>query len=282
MPSERSVVPFHKLHSCGKDFVFIDNRGLRLPVSLMPDWARTVCRRVLSIGADGLVFLEAPPAGGKVDYAWHFYTADGTRAEMCGNASRCAALLAVKLGLAGSEHAFGTDAGPIRAQVDAAHSSAKVELTRPHDLALDILLDIGQTPLTLHSVNTGAPHAVVLVKDISKAKVRSMGAALRYHQHFAPAGTHVNFISVRNKRSLAVRTYERDVEDETPACATGAAAAAFVAHALGLADDRLEVSTLGGDVLGVSIEEGSIFLAGKVFHTFSGQILPAGLELSLP
>ena len=282
MAGDFSRVAFHKLHGCGNDFVFIDNRELGLPTALMPDWARSVCRRTLGVGADGLVFLESSPAGSEADYIWHFYNADGSRAEMCGNASRCSALLAVELGLAGPSHVIGTDAGPIRATADIRQSSAKVELTAPHNLALDLTLNVGNAPLTLHSVNTGVPHVVVFVNDITKAKVRDMGAALRYHKHFAPAGTNVNFVSVTSKDGLAVRTYERGVEDETLACGTGAAASAFVAHALDLTGTKVEVNTSGGEMFGISIEGSAIFLSGKAVHTFSGHLHPLGLDLPLP
>lgn len=279
MPDDFSQTAFHKLHGCGNDFVFIDNRELKLPVALMPDWARIVCRRALAVGADGLVFLESPPPDSEADYIWHFYNADGSRAEMCGNASRCSALLAVELGLAGSRHVIGTDAGFIRALADVSGSSAKVELTRPCDPKFDLALDIEQVQLTLHFVNTGVPHAVVFVNDISKANVRAMGAALRNHRYFAPAGTNVNFVSVTDRNRLTVRTYERGVEDETLACGTGAAASAFIAHALDLVETRVEVQTSGGELLGVSIENGSVFLSGKVVYAFSGRLRLHDLEL---
>ncbi len=280
MPSDR--IPFHKLHGCGNDFVFIDNRELRLPPALMPDWARLVCRRAQGVGADGLVFLDAAPEDRNADYIWHFYNADGSRAEMCGNASRCSALLAVELGLAGPSHVIGTDAGAVRALADPQNSTAKVELTKPRDLTLDLSLNIEQAPLMLHFVNTGVPHAVVLVHDISKANVRAMGAALRYHQHFAPAGTNVNFVSVTDTHRLSVRTYERGVEDETLACGTGAAASVVVAHALGLVETRVEVKTSGGEVLVISLEDGSVFLSGSAEYTFSGLLHADGLHLPLP
>lgn len=276
------TVAFHKLHGCGNDFVFIDNRSLRLPVDHMADWARKVCRRAFGIGADGLVFLESTPADRTGDFIWHFYNADGSRAAMCGNASRCAALLAVELGLAGTSHAFGTDAGLVRAQVDVAASSAKVELTRPRDLALGTPLTLGEIECTVHFVNTGVPHAVVLLDDAAKADVRTLGAALRYHTHFAPAGTNANFVSVIDRGNIHLRTYERGVEDETFACGTGAAAGTVITHALGLTDATVNVKTSGGEMLGIAIEDGAVFLSGKAVKVFSGEMYLEGLELTLP
>lgn len=282
MSGNGPVVAFHKLHGCGNDFVFIDNRHLKLSVERMPDWARSICRRAFGVGADGLVFLDSTPAGREGDYIWHFYNADGSRAEMCGNASRCAALLAVGIGLAGPRHAFGTDAGLVHAVVDMAASSAKVELTRPFDLVLGSVLDLDGEDATVHFVNTGVPHAVVFHDNVEGLDIRRLGRALRTHPHFSPAGTNANFAAVLDRRSIHLRTYERGVEDETYACGTGAAATAFIAHAMGLTDASVNVRTSGGEVLGIDIEDGSIFLSGKAVRVFSGEMYPEGLELTLP
>ncbi|BFR48351.1 diaminopimelate epimerase [Nitratidesulfovibrio sp. HK-II] len=281
MSGKARTVPIHKLHGCGNDFVFIDNRALRLPLAAMPDWARAVCRRAFGVGADGLVFLDETPKDREGDYIWHFYNADGSRAEMCGNASRCAALLAVELGFAGPKHVFGTDAGLIRAEADVAAGMAKVELTPPRDLALGIELDLGQGREMVHFVNTGVPHAVVFQRDASAVDVRTLGAALRRHAHFAPAGTNANFAQVIDRRNIHLRTFERGVEDETYACGTGAAAGAFIAHALGLTESTVNVRSSGGEILGISIEGGSVFLSGKAVRVFSGEMFLEGLGLAL-
>lgn len=281
MSGKARTVPVHKLHGCGNDFVFIDNRTLALPVAAMPDWARAVCRRAFGVGADGLVFLEDTPGDRKGDYIWHFYNADGSRAEMCGNASRCAALLAVELGFAGPRHVFGTDAGLIRAEADAAAGTAKVELPPPRDLTLGMELDLGQGREMVHFVNTGVPHAVVFTRDAPAVDVRSLGAALRRHAHFAPAGANANFAQIIDRGNIHVRTFERGVEDETYACGTGAAAGAVIAHALGLTDPTVNVRSSGGEILGISIEGDSVFLSGKAVRVFSGEMFLEGLGLSL-
>lgn len=282
MSGKKATVPFHKLHGCGNDFVFIDNRHLKLSVEAMPDWARSICRRAFGVGADGLVFLDTAPQGHEADYIWHFYNADGSRAEMCGNASRCAAVLAVDLGFAGPRHAFGTDAGIVHAVADVEAGYAKVELTRPRDLAARTTLELEGTPFTVHFVNTGVPHAVVFSDSVDGLDLRRLGAALRYHPHFSPAGTNANFASIIDRRTIHLRTYERGVEDETYACGTGAAATAFIAHTLGLTDASVGVRTSGGEVLGIDIEDGSIFLSGKAVRVFSGEMHPEGLGLTLP
>ncbi len=264
-------LPFTKMHGCGNDFVFIDNRELRIPQACMEDMARKICRRAFGVGADGLAFLEAAPATSQAHYIWHFYNADGSRAEMCGNGSRCAARLAVKLGMAPSEHILGTDAGLIHAVVKGEHT-IKVELTKPENISLSTTLSFDDKELTVHFATVGVPHAVVMVEDVTALDVKSMGAALRYHTHFAPAGTNVNFVQVLTPSSILLRTYERGVEDETYACGTGAAAAVFIGGELGLCKSPVSVKTTGGEVLGIYLEEERVFLEGGASITFCGEI----------
>ena len=276
-------IPFYKMQGCGNDFVVIDNREIGVPEAAMADWARAVCARAFGVYADGIFFLEESddPA---LDYRWHFYNSDGSRAGMCGNASRCAGKLAHAIGLAPASHVFGTDAGPIRAEVlldgpDAGR--VKVQLTPPVNTETGIALDIDGQPLTVHFSDTGVPHAVVFVDDVEAVDIMELGPAIRYHEHFASAGTNVNFAQVVDGNSMLLRTYERGVEDETYACGTGAAATQLLAHALGLTGDRADLTTSGGEVLTVFLEGGEVFLQGAAELTFQGEMYLDPLGLSL-
>jgi len=127
-------VPFYKMQGCGNDFVVIDNRGLSIPQAVMPQWAKSICARAFGVYADGLFFIDNAPGNSGLDYVWHFYNNDGSRAEMCGNASRCVGRLAYTLDIAPAEHTFGTDAGPIKAKViteGPQRGQVKVQLTPP-------------------------------------------------------------------------------------------------------------------------------------------------------
>ncbi len=260
------------MHGCGNDFILIDNRGLDVPVEAMAGWAKALCRRNFSIGADGLIFLDAAPSELQADFIWHFYNADGTRAEMCGNASRCAAKLAVMLGLAGPGQVFGTDAGLIRASVEDGGRTVKSQLTPPKDMKMDITLNVDDTQLTVHFVNTGVPHAVCLCAELDAVDVPRLGRAIRIHPRFAPAGTNVNFISVVDRTTIRLRTYERGVEGETWACGTGAVASEVIAHALGLTESEVQVITSGGEQLSVMLEGDATFLAGPAELVFFGEL----------
>lgn len=276
-------VPFYKLQGCGNDFVAIDNRVLRLPRELMAEWARKVCPRAFGVGADGLFFLELAPADRKdADYIWHFYNADGSRAEMCGNATRCAGRLAHALGLAGERSVMGADAGNVAIAVLPEIDQVKVQLTEPKGLVLGTVLNVLDHPTEVHFVNTGVPHAVIFAESVREVEVAAIGRAVRYHEHFAPAGTNVNFVQVVDSGRTLVRTYERGVEGETYACGTGVSAVQVVCAALGKTGDRVENTTSGGEVLTTSLEGGRVYLQGAAELTFTGELNVPALGLPLP
>ncbi len=254
----------YKLQGSGNDFIVLINDDLGLSPQGMPLYAQKLCRRSFGPGADGLIVLETSQAGQGTDYHWHFFNADGSRAEMCGNGSRCAARLAFELGLAPRKHLLGTDVGPIKAEVLPETGEVKVQLTSPSDLSLSSVLELDNGySLTLHSVNTGVPHAVIFAVSAQAVDLKQTGPAVRFHPHFAPSGANVNIVEVKDYQSLVVRTYERGVEAETYACGTGAAASAFIAHHLGYCGPQVEVITSGGERLVISLEGESIFLQGE-------------------
>jgi diaminopimelate epimerase len=273
------TVHFFKMQGCGNDFVLIDNRSPGLDPAFMAAWAQKLCRRAFGIGADGLILLDAAPGRQDLDYLWHFFNADGSRAAMCGNGARCAAKLAVRLGLAGARHRFGSDAGTIEAEVFEDTGLVRVELTRPGPIEQGIVLDTPAGSLTASFVNTGVPHAVVFLDDVAGVDVRELGAAVRYHARFAPAGTNANFAQVAGPGRLTLRTYERGVEGETYACGTGACATALAARARGLGGDDYEILTSGGETLFVSVRGDRVFLTGAADEVFAGDFSPAALGL---
>ncbi len=276
-----NMQPFFKMQGSGNDFILWDNTVLNLPVEHMSHWSKTMCPRGFAIGADGMIFLDKPRTQGH-DYDWHFFNADGSRAEMCGNGSRCAARLANRLGLAGKEQVFGTDAGAIRAQVKD-KGRVRVQLTAAENLQLHKLLNFQDSdPVNVHSVNTGVPHAVVICDDVHKVNITGLGRMIRMHPDFAPAGTNVNFIQVKDRGHIFLRTYERGVEDETFACGTGAAASVVVASALGLCASSVQVVTSGKEYLNIDLQDEGVFLTGKADFIYQGMVFLDTFGLSIP
>ena len=224
MPIVMKAISFFKMSGSGNDFIIIDNRNGVVDIDDLPGFIRKVCRRKMSVGADGFILIEPSD---KADFKWRFYNSDGSKAEMCGNGARCAARFAFVNGIAGQTMSFETDAGIIKGQV--ADDRAKVKMPDPVDLRLDYTIALKTGPEKVSSVNTGVPHVVIMKDTVEDIDVFGLGREIRYHEAFAPAGTNVNFICRQGQGKLAIRTYERGVEDETLACGTGSIAGALIA-----------------------------------------------------
>ena len=265
------MLKFTKMNGAGNDFVMLDNRDGRL--QLAPGQIAGLCDRHRGVGADGVLVVEKPANG--ADFRMRYYNADGGEAEMCGNGARCFARFASRISGSQGSVSFETPAGVIRAECHG--DNVRLAMSQPHDLLLDQQIDLAHGSVLAHSVNTGVPHAIVFVEDLDKTDVRGLGAALRYHPHFAPKGTNVNFVRITGPSAVTVRTYERGVEDETLACGTGVVATALILHEKHGAPSPVSVRVRGGDTLSISFEiEGSVYrnvtLTGPADFVFEGQI----------
>jgi diaminopimelate epimerase len=243
MRGVRLPISFCKMSGAGNDFLVIDHRTPVLDAEQMAEFARRVCRRRVSVGADGLFLIE-PSA--QVDFRWRFFNADGSEAEMCGNGARCVARFAYLHGIAPARMRFETLAGVVEAEV--AGSQVTIGMPAPHSLRRDIELEAGGRRFIGDGINTGVPHLVLFVDDLACVDVEGLGRALRFHPQFAPAGTNVNFIG-RTQAGFAIRTYERGVETETLACGTGVTAAALILAVKELAAAPVAIATRGGATL---------------------------------
>jgi diaminopimelate epimerase len=267
-----SSIRFFKMSGAGNDFVVIDNREGVVPEPATTFAAR-VCARQAAVGADGLLLLE--PSARK-DFRMRYFNTDGSEAEMCGNGGRCIARFASMVGAAGRRMEFENLAGDFRAALTEGER-VRLEMTDPHSLKLSLELAVAGQQMTVHSLNTGVPHVIVPWHDLTTAPVVEMGRALRHHEAFAPKGTNVNFVKVTGPNAIAVRTYERGVEDETLACGTGSVASAIVAALLGRVSSPVSVTVRSGSVLGVHFAlEGEqareVALEGEAVVLFEGEL----------
>jgi diaminopimelate epimerase len=264
-------IDFTKMNGAGNDFIIIDNRSGS--IRLTAEQITRLCDRHRGVGADGLILLKTCDSG-KADWAWDFYNNDGGSAEMCGNGARCFARYVGKVTGIDKPFRFETRAGIISARFSG--ENVTVTLTPPRDLRLREKVALAAGPTELHSLDTGVPHAVLFVQDADKAMVQPIGAEIRFHSHFAPRGTNVNFVQVRGPGAIRVRTYERGVEGETLACGTGVTASALIAAELHNFASPVKVQVQGGDLLEVSFEGkgaqlANIALTGPAEFVFEGR-----------
>ncbi len=220
---------FVKMAGGGNDFLLFEADGR----SLSPEERRRVsllCRRGLSVGADGALFLSG---GGKGRIHLDYFNADGGLASFCANGTRCAARYAVTRRLvAGETPVLETGWAPIRANV----SGEEVTLLLPAlPLPGEPLPIFGEgLPGDAVPIEVGVPHLVVFVSgDLAALPVERLAPPLRHHATLRE-GANVNFVKVTGPNTIAVRTYERGVEGETLACGSGVVASAVVAARAGL------------------------------------------------
>ena len=270
------IIRFYKMTGAGNDFVMVDNRDGALSHLLTHEHIARICNRRFGIGADGLIAIES--ARNEGDVRMRYYNADGGEAEMCGNGARCfTAFVSHLSGGKITKLCFETLAGTVRGLVNP-DGSVSIRLTNPHGLKLNILPADNIIPAPVHFLNTGVPHAVVFLPDVENIDLNTMGAYLRYHRTFAPAGTNADFATVLSDRHLRLRTYERGVEGETLACGTGITATALLHAVLTGAASPIKVDAAGGDTLSVaftrigSTEFSDVTLTGPATIVFCGEI----------
>lgn len=257
-------IKFYKYQGAGNDFVMIDHRQLihKFSTKLI----QFLCDRRFGIGADGLILLENSEQY-KADFKMKYYNADGNESTMCGNGGRCIVAFAKKLGIIEKSCVFEA--------VDDLHEAYfEKELVK---LKMSDVNDIEQSD-DFYYLNTGSPHHIVFVNDISKIDIKKKGAEIRYSSAYeSQNGTNVNFIQKKGNQ-LLIRTYERGVEDETLACGTGVTAAAIASF---IKYEKLkkpiEVKAVGGNLNvdfnmknAQTIED--IWLKGPAEFVFKGEI----------
>ncbi|MCX5665778.1 MAG: diaminopimelate epimerase [Candidatus Omnitrophica bacterium] len=267
------MIKFTKSVATGNDFVIVDNRSWVLKGDLA-GIAKRLCDRFYGVGADGLLLVEKSKTA---DFKMRIFNSDGSEAEMCGNGSRCAALYAFAKKIAPADMKIETMAGILNANVKG--QTVKVKLTDPKDIQWNLCLMIHECPYKVNFANTGVPHVIHFVNDLESVEVKNLGPKMRYHEEFSPHGANVDFVKITDKNSnkIAVRTYERGVENETLACGTGAVASAIISAEAEKLESPITVETKSGEVLKVYFEskEGNfknVYLEGKAKLVYEGEI----------
>jgi diaminopimelate epimerase len=263
-------LPFWKMSGAGNDFIVVDGAAC---AGLDRSWmARQLCPRALSVGADGLILVDAVD---REQVRIHFYNPDGSAAEMCGNGSRCAARYAVDHGIVNpGRFRLLTDSGEL--DVLAGDGAFQVAMPEPENVQFELMEFTEQgTRFVVHGVRVGVPHAVVVLPDVERFSdddLTRIGRRLRHDAHF-PQGTNTNFVSLRPGQSLRQRTYERGVEALTKACGTGSTATAFVVTSR--FGQRWPVALqVDGGQLSVDSRHGQLWLSGDARLIATGEIEP--------
>lgn len=259
---------FDKYSGCGNDFILFDNRKENFPEQ--KNLIQTLCHRRLGIGADGILLWENSQ---HADAKMRIFNSDGSEAEMCGNGLRC---FYKWLGDKSSDYSsrFIEVNGRVL-KASQTKEGISIDMGIPSHQQWNIPITFENEELFAHHLDTGVPHTVVFVNDIQTVDLQGIGSYIRWL--WKPNGTNVTFAQKMGPQMLKVRTYERGVEGETPACGTGAVAAAFSAAYLFNWLSPIVIETSSKEFLSIDflIEAQNIrhvALTGPALYLFHGEI----------
>lgn len=275
-------IDFTKMHGLGNDFMLIDctARGFDLPVERIA----ALADRRLGVGFDQLLALEASsdPA---VDFHYRIFNPDGAEVEHCGNGVRCLARFVADKGLCERNPIIVStvnrtlelhllDGGEVAADMgspDFTPSALPFRAGRQEPLYQREIEGI-DARLSFAALSMGNPHAVIQVEDLAKTAVKTIGKALGNHADF-PAGVNVGFMQVENRHRIRLRVFERGV-GETPACGSGACAAAVSGITAGLLESPVTVLVTGGE-LNIAWRGGSasVIMSGPAVTVYEGTVI---------
>ncbi len=261
-----SGLPFMKMHGAGNDFVVIDSRGRGAVMTA--GLAKALGDRHRGVGFDQLA--EIVDAAG-ADFGLEFWNSDGSRAESCGNATRCVADF-VMTGAGVDAVSLVTQRGGLQA-VRLADGRVAVNMGPPQRDWADVPLareeDVLHLPLPGDpvAVGMGNPHCVMFVADADAVDLAGLGPVYE-HDPLYPQRTNVEFASVTGPDRMRMRVWERGA-GVTLACGSGACAAAVAAHLRGLTGRRVMLEMDGG-LLEVDWRDDGVWLTGPVARVFDG------------
>ncbi len=274
---------FTKMHGIGNDYIYVNcfEELVTDPERL----AIVMSKPHFGVGGDGLVLIE--PADG-ADFGMRIFNADGSEAEMCGNAIRCIGKYVYERGMTDkTELTISTKGGmkQLWLTVEGGKvSRVKADMGTPElnprlipvDLPGEIVLRhrlqiMGQTYF-ITCVNMGNPHAVLFVRDPEVIDLPTIGPMIEHHPLF-PRRTNVEFVRVIDRNILQMRVWERGA-GETLACGTGACASLVAAVLAGLADRTVQMKLSGGNLeLHWSAEDNHVYQSGPAAFVYDGNWL---------
>ena len=275
-------ISFTKMHGLGNDFMLIDctSREFDLPVERIA----ALADRRRGVGFDQLLVLEASedPAA---DFHYRIFNPDGGEVEHCGNGVRCLARYIADHGLCDRNPIIVStvnrtlelrllDDGHVSVDMgspDFTPSALPFRAGRKEPLYRRELGAIGAT-LSFAALSMGNPHAVIQVEDLANTAVKTLGEALGNHADF-PAGVNVGFMQVEDRHRIRLRVFERG-PGETPACGSGACAAAVSGIEAGLLESPVTALLTGGE-LNIDWRGGSapVFMSGPAQTVYEGTVI---------
>lgn len=273
---------FTKMHGAGNDYIYIDcfTEKVQNPAEL----SKKLSDRHFSIGADGIVLIKPSYIA---DCFMDIYNADGSRAQMCGNAIRCVAkyiydnrkkkpiikidtLSGIKLVEILDKHGFATGG---RVNMGKPILNGHSIPTRYGDnIVKNEILNIENKDYEITCVSMGNPHCIVFHDDIYKIDLEKIGPFFENHEMF-PERINTEFVEIIDENNLKMRVWERG-SGETLACGTGACAVAVASVINGICskNEDIKIHTKGGILTVKWHKNDNVYLSGNAVKVFTGEI----------
>lgn len=273
---------FTKMHGAGNDYIYVDCFREPPPKDIVGT-AVAVSDRHTGIGGDGLVLISPSECA---DARMRMFNADGSEAEMCGNAIRCVAKFVYDRGIAKkSELKVETGRGVLTMQLNAGRDglidqvrvnmgapileAALIPTLLPGHPPADVPLEVDGKILHVTCVSMGNPHCVTFVDEVNDNWVLRVGPQIEHHIAF-PRRVNAEFIQIVSPTEFIMRVWERG-SGETMACGTGACAAAVAAAITGRTERTVTAHLRGGDLKLEWSADGNVFMTGPAAEVFSGE-----------
>jgi diaminopimelate epimerase len=274
-----------KLHGLGNDFLVAFGAEAGSASQSLSSLAQSACQRHTGIGADGVVFYQPTVGDAEADVSALIYNADGSRAEMSGNGTRClAAYLIHSGGVPARSLRIRTVSGiktfTLKERVGRAYifesslgspiidpAAIPVNLGSRNVPVIGFSLEVGSqvVPVTISSM--GNPHCSTFWPDVTQAPVETLGPQLERHSCF-PNRTNVEFIQVVDRHCIRVRFWERGV-GRTLASGTGSAGAAVAAILNRFVESPVTVEVEQGNLVVQWQPPGELILTGPAEYICS-------------
>ena len=259
---------FIKMHGAGNDYIYVV--CLEREVENPEEIAKTLSKRRFSVGADGLVLIEASKIA---DAKMRIFNADGSEAKMCGNALRCVGKLLYESAFLKKSHIKIETQSGIRT-VFLTVKDKKVGLVTADmgraEVGENFTFEVEGERYEMLGVNVGNEHQVTFSESVDTFELDKIGWCFEKNPRYA-GGVNTEFCTVLGKNHLKIRVFERG-SGETLACGTGACAAVVAATLAGhcAQDDIVTVKLRGGDLTVIYRANGEVELSGSVKTVYEG------------
>ncbi len=261
------MLRFFKMHGIGNDYIFIDNIKNKNKHNFAK-LSKKLCDRHFFVGADGIIVLEK---SNTCDVKMQIYNSDGSKAKVCGNATRCVAFYVYKK--CNKKNITIESANKIlKAKIlKVKNNKAFVEVNMGKCVYKgNLKINIGGKNASCNIASIGNKHCVIFV-DNYDFNIDEIGKKINKLEQFKN-GVNVEFVKVQKNNIIKVKVYERG-SGETLACGSGACASCYVCYYLKKINKNMPIIVnLDGGKLYIKIKKNNLIMSGECEFVYKGEI----------